>query len=315
MTSNPVVSVIIPNYNHEAYLTERIESVLNQTFRDFEVIILDDCSPDNSKVVIDSYRNNSHVSHIVFNEKNTGNTFIQWKKGLALAKGEFIWLAESDDVADKCFLEKTIGHFKDQKVSIALCISEIVDAEGKTTPFLGHTHYPNNQVWESFDATGPVYEGEQLIANQFLFFNQIVNASSVLVRKSALETALHKFNINKYKLFGDWLIWLSIIQHQHLAVEPQVLNYFRIHEGTVRSSSKNKMFTYFEYQGLLEDFFLQLSLTQDQKRKIADHLVYIYHNRYRTEEKRRLSNFLKHLAMTVKLSGKSAAYSFTQLFC
>ncbi len=72
-----MVSVILPNYNHAAYLRQRIESILNQTYQDFELIILDDCSPDNSKDVIEEYRNNSHISHIVYNETNSGYTLKQ----------------------------------------------------------------------------------------------------------------------------------------------------------------------------------------------------------------------------------------------
>ena len=97
--NNPLVSVIVPNYCHSMYLDERILSILNQTYNNFELIILDDCSPDNgaSKSVIEKYRDNSHISQIIFNEKNSGSTFKQWEKGINLAKGEFIWIAESDD--------------------------------------------------------------------------------------------------------------------------------------------------------------------------------------------------------------------------
>ena len=87
---SPTVSVIIPNYNHAPYLKERIDSVLNQTYQDFEVIILDDCSPDNSVEVIELYRSNPHVAHILINEQNTRNTFIQWERGISLAKGKYI---------------------------------------------------------------------------------------------------------------------------------------------------------------------------------------------------------------------------------
>ncbi len=97
---SPIVSVIIPNYNYSAFLKQRIDSVLQQTFNDIEVIILDDNSSDNSKDVIESYRGEPHVSHIVYNEENSGSTFKQWRKGFDLARGEFIWIAEADDFAD-----------------------------------------------------------------------------------------------------------------------------------------------------------------------------------------------------------------------
>lgn len=67
--NNPLVSIIIPNYNHSQFLDERIQSVLNQTYRIFELIILDDNSTDNSLEVINRYKDDSHVSHIVVNEK------------------------------------------------------------------------------------------------------------------------------------------------------------------------------------------------------------------------------------------------------
>ena len=70
MNTTPRVSVILPNYNHARFLKERIDSILNQTFQDFELILLDDCSSDNSVEVLEEYRNNPHVSHIELNEQN-----------------------------------------------------------------------------------------------------------------------------------------------------------------------------------------------------------------------------------------------------
>lgn len=76
------VSVIVPNYNHALFLEQRIESILNQTFQDFEVIILDDCSTDNSKKIIEKYRTHPKVSKIIYNDVNSGNTFKQWNTGI-----------------------------------------------------------------------------------------------------------------------------------------------------------------------------------------------------------------------------------------
>ena len=108
MNQPPKVSVIVPNYNHQAYLKERIDTILQQTYQDFELIILDDCSTDNSVNIIESYRDNEHVTHIVLNEQNTGSTFLQWDKGVSLAQGEYIWIAESDDAAHPQFLSTLV---------------------------------------------------------------------------------------------------------------------------------------------------------------------------------------------------------------
>ena len=101
------VSVIIPNYCYAAYLEQRIDSVLSQTYQDFEVIILDDNSPDDglSRMAFEKYRENPHVSHIVYNDENSGSTFKQWDKGISLAEGEYIWIAESDDYCSPLLLE------------------------------------------------------------------------------------------------------------------------------------------------------------------------------------------------------------------
>ncbi len=108
----PLVSVIIPNRNHAKYLRQRIDSVLHQTFQDFELIILDDASTDNSKQIVEGYRDHPRMAHIIYNTMNSGSAFKQWKKGLDLAKGEWIWIAESDDWAELNFLEIAREHVK-----------------------------------------------------------------------------------------------------------------------------------------------------------------------------------------------------------
>src|SRR5215469_12732659 len=101
----PTVSVIVPNYNHARYLRQRIESVLGQKYQDFEVILLDDCSTDNSREILESYRNDPKV-RVVFNATNSGNVFKQWNKGVRMAGGRYVWIAESDDYADAGFLSR-----------------------------------------------------------------------------------------------------------------------------------------------------------------------------------------------------------------
>ena len=75
----PTVSVIVPNYCHAPYLEQRIESILQQTFQDFELILLDDCSTDGSREILERYRNHPKVSGIFYNERNSGSPFKQRK--------------------------------------------------------------------------------------------------------------------------------------------------------------------------------------------------------------------------------------------
>ena len=112
------VSVIVPNYNHAPFLKQRIDSILGQTYQDFELILLDDCSTDNSCDIMEQYRSNPHVSHIVYGESNSGSAFRQWDKGIALAKGEWIWVAESDDYSEPFFLERLMG----EVASVSDCV-------------------------------------------------------------------------------------------------------------------------------------------------------------------------------------------------
>ena len=77
----------MPNYNHAPYIKERMESILAQDYPDFEVILLDDASTDESLSVLKSYENHPKVVRLIANETNSGNTFLQWKRGLEMAKG------------------------------------------------------------------------------------------------------------------------------------------------------------------------------------------------------------------------------------
>jgi len=131
----PEISVIIPNYNHALFLNKRIETILGQSFKDFELIILDDASADSSRSIIESYRANPKISHIIYNESNSGSPFLQWKKGIEMAKGDWIWIAESDDFANPDFLRLTLGKVKEcGEIALVYCDSFIINdsTEDKT---------------------------------------------------------------------------------------------------------------------------------------------------------------------------------------
>lgn len=222
-----MVSVILPTYNHAPYLKQRIDSILNQTYQDFELIILDDCSPDNSRDIIESYRNNPHISYIIYNETNSGSTFRQWKKGIQLAKGEYIWIAESDDFADITFLEKTMDSISEHNSVLCFTQTTIVDKN-------------NGEVVKQ----PPILQGRSMNIDQFtkdylLFSNPICNASMVVFRKDALDETVWD-RITGFRYCGDWLLWGSFIGDANLTVSEvkEYLNFFRTHSVNVSNKSE-----------------------------------------------------------------------------
>ncbi len=100
MDKTPLVSIIIPNFNHSRFLRERLESVFNQTFEDFEVILLDDASTDSSVEILEEYAKDPRVSHLVVNKENSGSPFRQWQRGIELSQGKYCLLYTSPSPRD-----------------------------------------------------------------------------------------------------------------------------------------------------------------------------------------------------------------------
>src|ERR1700722_3014578 len=115
----PRVSVIVPNYNHARFLRQRLDSVVAQTFQDFELILLDDCSTDESRKILEEYARDPRA-RLELNEANSGSPFKQWNKGVRLARGKYVWIAESDDYANERFLER-LGSRLDSHSDFVLC--------------------------------------------------------------------------------------------------------------------------------------------------------------------------------------------------
>lgn len=225
------VSVIIPNYNHASFLNERIDSVLNQTFQDFEVIILDDRSTDNSKETIEQYRNHPKITNILYNETNSGSTFKQWEKGLILAKGEWIWIAESDDVADKNFLESLLSDKdKNQDIVVNFCASYLMDEKSQEIGTLDWALSLDTIDWER----SYINDGKDEILNKLFYKNIIPNASAVIFKKEAIQNNVFEI-ISKMKFAGDWLFWIKILERGKISYNPAKLNNFRIHSATTRT--------------------------------------------------------------------------------
>lgn len=124
-----LVSIITPVYNCERYIAQTIESVLAQTYRNWEMILIDDCSPDDSALVIASYQKTDERIKYVKLDKNGGAAAAR-NVGLGMAQGEYVALLDSDDYWKPAFLEKMLLRAKDTAADIVYCSYEIVDDNG-----------------------------------------------------------------------------------------------------------------------------------------------------------------------------------------
>jgi len=237
VSATPKVSVIVPNYNHARYLVARLDSIFAQTFHDFEVIILDDVSTDDSMAVIAPYLSRPGVRFYP-NEENSGSPFSQWRRGIDLAHGEYVLIAESDDIADPQLLETLVPMLDaNLKLGIAYCQSYCIDSDGAC---LGDFHWWTDDLDAERWRTDFSNAGGDECGRYLLWKNTIPNASAVLFRRAAYE--LVDARAASFRLCGDWLVWISMLRGFDIAYTSRQLNYFRKHQGSIRNTTSASRF-------------------------------------------------------------------------
>lgn len=230
------VSVIIPNYNYANYIIERIDSILMQTYPIYELIILDDCSTDNSVEVIEEKIKTIKDIKVQFikNETNSGGVFKQWKKGFDAATGDYIWIAEADDSAENNFVEELIKPFDDKDMVLSYCESARIDGD-------------NNLIREKSDdlydmcRTGEwnksyIWTGREENIYHLSVTNTILNVSSVMWKKKDYTDIFAK--AGEFKVAGDWYIYYNILKDGKISWNSKPLNYYRKHGSSVCTDVK-----------------------------------------------------------------------------
>lgn len=236
---SPTISVVVPNYNYSNYLDERINSIINQTVKPFEILFLDDCSSDSSVEKANKILTSSSIPFTIFtNEKNYG-TYNQWKKGINEAKGDYVWIAEADDSSEPHFLEKMIQVFDDPLIVMAYCQSKIIDEKGEVlcNNNLYHTNDLSKIRWlKNYKETG-VRE----VTDYLCYRNSIPNVSACLFKRESLVASIS--GIEKYLFCGDWFLYSNILLSGNIGYLAQSHNNFRRHKKSVtRNNIKSKTY-------------------------------------------------------------------------
>ena len=213
MSSQPLVSVIMPVYNSSAFLGEAIDSILAQTFADFEFIIINDGSSDDSEVVILSY----HDDRIRFikNEKNEGLIY-SLNKGLAEANGKYIARMDADDICLPERLEKQYTWLEQHPATaVAGCHISFINEVGKVTG-----------EWQD-DITTPTYHA---IKKKIVWLNCIAHPS-VMMRAEIIKNYQYQSN---QKNAEDYDLWLTVLADGHVIEKvPEKLLLYRVHNTSI----------------------------------------------------------------------------------
>ena len=235
------VSVVIPNYNYANYIEKRIESIINQTYPIYELIILDDCSTDDSVKIIENVVNNLKkvkpdiMVKFVKNKKNSGCVFKQWQKAFELSTGDYLWIAEADDLCSKYFLNVAMQGFLNEDVALSFTESEGIDEEENVI-------YKDFRIWtdpykEKNFKTSFVKKGIDFINESLCINNSITNASGVIFDKRKNNNILDILkNAQQYKLSGDWYFYANYIKNYSISYSSDSLNYHRVHQGSVTNT-------------------------------------------------------------------------------
>lgn len=236
----PKISVIMPAYNAEKYIAEAIDSILGQTFGDFEFIILNDCSKDRTEEIILSYDDPRIV--YVKNEENMG-VARTLNKGLELAKGEYIARMDADDISLPERFAKQVA-FLTHNPKTVVC--------GSAITLFGQTQ--ESQV-RSFP-TNPAQAQLQLI------FAPCFAHPSVMIRRNILEEQSLRYDI-RWEGTEDYAFWWDLGKHGDLCSLQECLLCYRIHPQQVTANSNPKIETTFIpfARKRLEDLDVNCTLT------------------------------------------------------
>jgi len=238
---DPTVSVIVPNFNYAHYLPERLKSILGQSMPIHEVIFLDDCSSDDGLAVADAILRDSGVDYtIVRNEVNSGSVFRQWHKGVEMARGQYVWIAEADDDSDPDFLLETLRGFITPGVVMSYCESQQIDAKGQK--LADHYHDYVGDIDARHWMTHFANDGVDEIVNYLSVKNSIPNVSAVLFDRKTLQQVMATSlqDVCQYRVAGDWRVYVELLAAGSVAFSPRTCNKHRRHDQGVTLGSRNQ---------------------------------------------------------------------------
>ena len=222
--SLPKVSICIPTYNHAQFLGDAIRSVLSQTFTDYELIVIDNCSTDDTQAVVAQYLLRDTRCKYICNERNIGLGG-NLNRCLELASGKYIKILLADDFLEPTCLEKSVQALDDHpNAAMLTCARLITDQQFRPLTVA------------AYSKKSAVIIGRKAIKNCFFKGNLIGEPTAVIFRKEFIRRG---FNL-KYKQVIDLEMWFYLLEQGDLVFLSEILCRFRQHEhqGTLKNAQE-----------------------------------------------------------------------------
>lgn len=221
------ISVVVPSYNHAAFIEQRLGSILAQRRAPFEIIVIDDASQDDSVALARAFAASAAVPvQVIARAQNSGSPFAAWAEGARLAKGDLLWIAESDDVAHPRLLEQLAPFLENnERIVMAYCQSAAIGKHGEwlADDHLFYTDDIDPHRWEK----PYIVSGEAEIASALAIKNTIPNVSAVLFRRHDLAEIAPALSSARY--CGDWRAYAMLAERGSIGYSPEALNHTRRH--------------------------------------------------------------------------------------
>ena len=209
-----LVSIVMPSYNTAEYITESIKSVLAQTYTNWELIIVDDCSTDNTDIIVNAFLSDTRIRYIK-NDKNSGAA-VSRNRALREAKGKWIAFLDSDDLWHPQKLEKQIA---------------FMETHGYKFTYTDY-RIQLNGIWLPYVYTGPDIVNKRTIKD-YCYFSTI----TVMYEREAVGL----IQIEPIRKNNDYAMWLKIINKYSCHRLDECLSYYIKHDGSISSGSKWKL--------------------------------------------------------------------------
>lgn len=276
--NKPTVSVVITCFNYGKYLNGCLTSVLSQTFKDIEIIVVNDGSTDNTDDVMKDFEHVANLRYIVQNNAGQANAK---NTGIKHAKGEFIAFLDADDLWCDEKLEKQMKCFQNSGVGVVYCRARYLDERNEEF---------------TYEMTSPYLQPRRGSVTRWLVFDNFVQFSSTIVRKECLD----RFGVfdESLKMGIDWHLWLRIsVAYEFDYVDEWLLFYRMGHSGQMSKNVEERQRC---SDRIIADF-IQSHVGSVSASLISQTMAYTYCNRgeyYRSTDRwRSTCYYIKALKM------------------